>query len=268
MSLNGTPPLRQLVSGQNWDFYWGETAALLADLNPSVKADVAICDPPYFIGFAKYDFDNFSRNTEIKDSKGGEAFNDKWLKNIGKVLKEHGTLIIHAIMRNVGDVIAPAQRHGWKINDFIVWEKPNNKPTRNPLILKRTTEAVIVFNREETKINQRYFLQSKDENDKRLTDVWRLKVSASDCADPIDGLRHPCQKPSELIRQLLDVYCPPGGVVFDPFAGSGIVGEVAIRSGRKYVGADNDVHWATRITARLKKAEGESLCVENPTSGE
>ena len=33
-------------------------------------------------------------------------------------------------------------------------------------------------------------------------------------------------------------YCPPGGVVLDPFAGSGTTGAVAVRLGRRFLGCD------------------------------
>lgn len=42
-----------------------------------------------------------------------------------------------------------------------------------------------------------------------------------------EAQRHPTQKPVDLLRRLLSVVCPPGGVVLDPFAGSGAVGLAA-----------------------------------------
>lgn len=46
-------------------------------------------------------------------------------------------------------------------------------------------------------------------------------------ADRGDGNNHPTVKPSELMRYLVRLVTPPGGVVLDPFAGSGSTGLAA-----------------------------------------
>ena len=42
---------------------------------------------------------------------------------------------------------------------------------------------------------------------------------------------HPAQKPDAIIRDLIQCFCPPGGLVLDPFAGSGVVHRMASRRG-------------------------------------
>ena len=44
---------------------------------------------------------------------------------------------------------------------------------------------------------------------------------------------HKCAKPVELMAQLVRLFIPKGGVVLDPFAGSGPVGQAAMATGRK-----------------------------------
>jgi site-specific DNA-methyltransferase (adenine-specific) len=46
---------------------------------------------------------------------------------------------------------------------------------------------------------------------------------------------HKCAKPVELMSQIVRLFVPEGGVVLDPFAGSGPVGEAAKTTGRKAV---------------------------------
>lgn len=46
---------------------------------------------------------------------------------------------------------------------------------------------------------------------------------------------HPTQKPEEIIEPLILNACPPGGIVLDPFAGSGTTGVVAHRLGRRAI---------------------------------
>lgn len=49
---------------------------------------------------------------------------------------------------------------------------------------------------------------------------------------------HPNQKPVELIRRFIENSCPIGGVVFDPFMGSGTTGVAAVQTGRKFIGCE------------------------------
>lgn len=44
--------------------------------------------------------------------------------------------------------------------------------------------------------------------------------------------------PAELARRMVVTACPPGGVVLDPFSGSGTTGLAAATNGRRYVGID------------------------------
>lgn len=63
-------------------------------------------------------------------------------------------------------------------------------------------------------------------------------------------------KPIELLEIFTRCFCPEGGTVFDPFAGSGNVAQACINTGRKYIGFEIDesrVDFAlNRITHPLK----------------
>ena len=51
---------------------------------------------------------------------------------------------------------------------------------------------------------------------------------------------HPTVKPTELMRYLVRLVTPPGGVVLDPFCGSGSTGRGAILEGMSFIGIDLD----------------------------
>ena len=55
---------------------------------------------------------------------------------------------------------------------------------------------------------------------------------------PLAVRKHPAGKPYELIRELVDFFCPPGGRVLDPFCGSNVVGRVCEELGREWVCID------------------------------
>ena len=49
---------------------------------------------------------------------------------------------------------------------------------------------------------------------------------------------YPTQKPEALLKRIVLASCPPGGIVLDPFCGSGTALAVASRSGRQAIGVD------------------------------
>lgn len=53
---------------------------------------------------------------------------------------------------------------------------------------------------------------------------------------------HPTVKPVDLMRWLVRLVCPPGGIVLDPFAGSGTTGVATMLegSGRRFIGLELD----------------------------
>jgi site-specific DNA-methyltransferase (cytosine-N4-specific) len=61
--------------------------------------------------------------------------------------------------------------------------------------------------------------------------VWKIPASPG-----VEN--HPAPMPFELARRCILAGCPLGGLVLDPFLGSGTVGAVAERLGRRWVGTD------------------------------
>jgi site-specific DNA-methyltransferase (adenine-specific) len=59
--------------------------------------------------------------------------------------------------------------------------------------------------------------------------------------------RHPNQKPLELALKLVALFTNRGETVFDPFCGSGRIGEACVLLGRNYVGFDLPEHDEERV---------------------
>lgn len=75
-------------------------------------------------------------------------------------------------------------------------------------------------------------------------------------ADKTDrmGSGHPTVKPVDLMQWLCRLVTPPGGVVLDPFAGSGSTGEAAWREGFRAILCEREVEYQADIAARLSLA--------------
>tara|TARA_A100001201_G_scaffold56614_1_gene54921 strand:+ start:220 stop:1377 length:1158 start_codon:yes stop_codon:yes gene_type:complete len=64
---------------------------------------------------------------------------------------------------------------------------------------------------------------------------------------------HPTVKPTELMRYLCRLVTPKGGVVLDPFMGSGSTGKAAILEGFHFVGIELDEDYFDIAVARIEK---------------
>lgn len=98
----------------------------------------------------------------------------------------------------------------------------------------------------------------------------RSAGEATDRGDDTDGLSspragagrtggarniHPTVKPVELMRWLVRLVTPPGGYVFDPFAGSGTTGVAALQEGFVFGGCEREPEYATIAIRRLTHAQ-------------
>jgi site-specific DNA-methyltransferase (adenine-specific) len=71
--------------------------------------------------------------------------------------------------------------------------------------------------------------------------------------------RHPTQKPLSLMRYLCRMHTPPGGVILDPFSGSGSTLEAAIMEGFQAVGCELTPEYFPDIEARLRRCQPDLL---------
>lgn len=62
---------------------------------------------------------------------------------------------------------------------------------------------------------------------------------------------HPTVKPTELMRYLCRLVTPAGGIVLDPFMGSGSTGRGALLEGFDFIGIEQDSDYATIARARI-----------------
>lgn len=71
------------------------------------------------------------------------------------------------------------------------------------------------------------------------------------------GSKHPTVKPVDLMQWLVRLICPPGGVVLDPFAGTGTTGAAAWREGFRAVLIEREAEYRGDIARRMTlEAEG------------
>jgi hypothetical protein len=73
------------------------------------------------------------------------------------------------------------------------------------------------------------------------------------------GNDHPTVKPLALMRWLCRLVTPPGGLILDPFTGSGSTGCAALAEGFRFLGIERDAHYAEIARTRLASVPQLSL---------
>ena len=82
---------------------------------------------------------------------------------------------------------------------------------------------------------------------------YQAKATTSERPRLPDGTAHPTVKPLPLVRWLVRLVTPPGGLVLDPYAGTGPTGEACIIEGFRCVLIDRDPEAVALIRTRLGK---------------
>lgn len=86
-------------------------------------------------------------------------------------------------------------------------------------------------------------------SDEELRFHYSAKASKQDRA----GSKHPTVKPVALMRWLCRLVTPPGGVILDPFAGSGTTGQAAAEEGFGCILIEREAEYIADIRNRLSR---------------
>lgn len=68
---------------------------------------------------------------------------------------------------------------------------------------------------------------------------------------------HPCPKPNDVMEWLVDRCTRAGGLILDPFMGSGTTGVAALRHGRKFIGIELEPKYFDIACKRIEQAHAQ-----------
>ena len=95
------------------------------------------------------------------------------------------------------------------------------------------------------------YLDEVIEKGKPIGDVWSDIMSFQQIPTAKEKMGYPTQKPEALLERIIKVSSDPGDLVFDCFMGSGTTQAVAMRLGRRSIGADINLGAVEITTQRL-----------------
>jgi site-specific DNA-methyltransferase (adenine-specific) len=153
------------------------------------------------------------------------------------------------------------QKRGWIVRNVIIWHKPNCMPCSVRDRFTVDFEYLFFF----VKSKKYYFKQirepHKEESIKRTKHNWEghREPGSSFFGMDIKKMCHPDGRnkrcvwsittksfkgahfavyPQELIETPISAGCPNGGIVLDPFMGSGTTGVVALKQNKRFIGIE------------------------------
>ncbi len=250
---------KSYLSGENYLLYFADSILQLESF-PEESVDMIFADPPYNLsnnGTTCYAGKRVSVNKGEWDiSKGIEEdfrFHAKWLSVCRRVLKPEGTIWISGTYHNIFSCGFALRQQEWHILNDIIWYKPNAAPNLACRMFTASHETLLWARKNRSA--RHYFdyaamKVSKSEEDifkkdnKQMRSVWAL--SAPGKSEKIFG-KHPAQKPLALLERIIISSCPEGGIVLDPFCGSGTTGVAALKHGRKFIGIDSEKEYLDKL---------------------
>ena len=257
-------PLQMYYHSLSHDFnlLCGDTFELLPQFN--FKFDMIFADPPYFLsndGISCQAGKIVSVNKGEWDRGGTpekiNEFNKSWIGLCRDKLKENGTIWISGTYHNIFSVANSLTELGFKILNVVTWAKTNPPPNISCRYFTYSTEFIIWARKSVKKPHKfNYELMKQLNDDKQMTDVWRLPAIApweKSCG------KHPTQKPLALLTRIILASTDKGGWVLDPFAGSSTTGIAANLIGRRYLGIERETEYAEISMHRRQEIDNLKL---------
>ena len=277
--------------------YWGDNLQVMSHLLKSYRGKVNLIyiDPPFdskadykkAISLRGKKAESDSSNFEEKQY-GDIWTNDEYLQFIyerlilcKELLSDSGTIYLHCdwhrnsqIKLIMDEVFAPSN-----FRNEIIWcytaasNVSSDFPKKHDNILRYTKTDSYVFNKDDIRIpyaegsldraNRNVIAREGmnfnaivlNENGK-IPEDWWVDIQRA-ARYPGEVLGYPTQKSEKLLERIIKASSNPGDIVFDCFMGSGTTQAVAMKLGRKFIGADINLGAVQTTTKRLLKRAQE-----------
>jgi DNA modification methylase len=230
--------------------YHGDCREVLATMEP---VDIVVSSPPYNT-IATTKPSGMLKEHNHKQNAGYNKYSDdmneadyqKWMIDIFGACADVAAGLVwinHKTRFRGGFGIHPLRLFPWEFHSEIVWNR-NGSLTLNAKRYAPSHEFIYGF-------GVPHYWDRR--NDKRMT-VWNIQPERE-----IKG--HPCPFPVAIPSRCIESSCPAGGVVLDPFMGSGTTLRAAKDLGRKAIGIEIDERYCEIAANRL--AQGVLFGVDN-----
>lgn len=162
-----------------------------------------------------------------------------WLSECLRVVKPGGVALLFTDWRQLPSTSDALQAGGFVWRGIVPWAKPNSRPMSGRF---RAECEFVVWG-----------------SSGAMEQDWSAPVLPGFFqANSPRERDHITQKPIEVMRELVKIV-PRGGVILDPFMGSGTTGVAALIEGRRFVGVELTPHFAEVAERRIRHAAGQAM---------
>jgi site-specific DNA-methyltransferase (adenine-specific) len=233
--------------------YHTDSMKLLSSL-PSDSVDAIITDPPYSSGgFTRADR-NASPNAKYvqggqektwasfsgdnRDARSWQFWCQLWVSECLRIVKPGGYFLTFTDWRQLPITTDYMQAGGFVWHGIIAWNKGRGARAPHTGFFRHQCEYIVWGTKGQ---------MAKAKHGGPFDGCFEHHVRQSDKF-------HLTGKPTPLMVDLVAIV-PPGGVVLDPFMGSGSTGVACIQTGRQFIGVELDDHYFTVAQQRIAEAE-------------
>tara|TARA_Y100000310_G_scaffold334407_1_gene414114 strand:+ start:132 stop:869 length:738 start_codon:yes stop_codon:yes gene_type:complete len=217
-----------LEEGERWKVIQGDCLEVMPDI-PDGYVDAVITDPPYGMNLRT---DNFRRGRSAASSARGQA------NDYARVVGDDSPFDPLPFLVFPRIVLFGANWYADKLpvsGAWIVWDKLDGLKGRRELGFNDNSDCELIWT-------------NKGVAARIIRHRWMGVMRGS---ERIDRRVHPTQKPVAVMVVIIRHYTNPGDLVFDPFCGSGSTGVAAIRTGRRFLGAEIDPGYCAIARERI-----------------
>ena len=195
------------------------------------SVDLLLTDPPYGMSFQS----NY-RTVKYSAIKNDNTlcWLDDFVDGAYRAMRNNTAGYVFCSFHHI-DKFKQAIERKFKIKNVLVWEKNNTSMGDLKGDFAPKVEFIILFHKGRSLIRG-----------KREPNIFRFARTKN--------ALHPTEKPIDLCAYLISKFSDEGGVVFDPFAGSGTTGAAALSIGRKFLGCELDPAHFKTASERLRAA--------------
>lgn len=220
--------------------YCGDSRDILPEIGTA--ADIIITSPPYNVGI-KYagEFDDKRPIVEF------QHWTHEWLMGVFYATAEQSRSYFF-----VGDKMAwwfkpMAEEVGFTYHQKLSWIKTNLAGAGNKISgdWNATTEDILLFRK------GKRTPMLRGESDMHTFNWFAYPSCQTNYSGNLKRV-HPAQFPVEVIHRI--IVRTPGGVILDPFMGSGTCGIAARMMGREFIGIEINETYCELAVSRIKRA--------------
>jgi len=227
---------------------------------PDNSIDVTFADPPFNL---RKKYNGYKDSLDFKEYLN---WCEKWIAEMVRVTKPTGSIFIHNIPKWL-TYYAGILNQMADFKHWISWDAPTS-PMGKTL---QPAHYGILFYAKSARENQFYEIRYPHKRcrkcDYLLKDYGGKKSSlhpfgplVSDVWADIHRIKHnkyrdshPCQLPIHLLERIILMSTDEGGLVLDPFMGTGTTAIASKRLGRSYIGFDMDKKYVQICSEKLEQ---------------